>query len=210
MKSHNHYLYSLIEQGEHEHLDFKYQISDAKKIARSIAAFANNDGGRLLVGVKDNGSIVGISSDEEIYMIEQAAEMYCKPEQKVECRVLRAEGKSVLEVIILPTEDRPVKALDENNQWRAYYRVADENVLASNLHVKLWKSQKSPNGVVTTITSQEQEVLSYLNTHGAITVKGVATLVHISLSSAEQMIVNLAQMGVVNISYHKGECLICL
>ncbi|MDY5609301.1 MAG: putative DNA binding domain-containing protein, partial [Sodaliphilus sp.] len=48
------YILQLIDEGEHEHQDFKYQISDAKKIARSISAFANNSGGRLLVGVKDN------------------------------------------------------------------------------------------------------------------------------------------------------------
>ena len=33
---------NLILEGEHEHQDFKYQISDARKIARSISAFANN------------------------------------------------------------------------------------------------------------------------------------------------------------------------
>ena len=60
------YILSLIEEGEHEHQDFKYQISDARKIARSISAFAKNDGGHLLVGVKDNGHIAGVSSDEEI------------------------------------------------------------------------------------------------------------------------------------------------
>ena len=41
------YVSRLIEEGEHEHQDFKYAISDARKIARSISAFANNDGGRL-------------------------------------------------------------------------------------------------------------------------------------------------------------------
>ena len=81
-KSRN-YIQNLILEGEHEHQDFKYQISDARKIARSISAFANNSGGRLLVGVKDNGNIAGVSSDEEIYMIEQAAQMYCQPPQDV-------------------------------------------------------------------------------------------------------------------------------
>ena len=37
-----HYIQDLIEEGEHEHQDFKFQISDARKIARSISAFANN------------------------------------------------------------------------------------------------------------------------------------------------------------------------
>jgi len=51
----SHYIKNLIEEGEHQQLDFKYEISDSKKIARSLVAFANTDGGRLLVGVKDNG-----------------------------------------------------------------------------------------------------------------------------------------------------------
>ena len=34
------YILQLIDEGEHEHQDFKYQISDAKKIARSTAYFA--------------------------------------------------------------------------------------------------------------------------------------------------------------------------
>ncbi len=66
------HLARLISEGEHEQLDFKYAINDSKKIARSIAAFANTRGGRLLIGVKDNGNIVGLSSDEEDYMIEAA------------------------------------------------------------------------------------------------------------------------------------------
>ena len=55
-----HYIQNLIEDGEHEQQDFKYKISDARKIARSISAFANNRGGSLLIGVKDNGKVVGI------------------------------------------------------------------------------------------------------------------------------------------------------
>ena len=41
------YIEQLITQGEHVHQDFKYQITDARKIARSISAFANNSGGQL-------------------------------------------------------------------------------------------------------------------------------------------------------------------
>ena len=64
-----YYLRRLIEEGEHEHQDFKYAISDARKIARSISAFANNDGGRLLIGVKDNGAVVGVPNEEDVYMV---------------------------------------------------------------------------------------------------------------------------------------------
>ena len=54
-----YYIQRLIDEGEHEQQDFKFQISDVHKIAHSVSAFANNRGGRLLVGVKDNGTIAG-------------------------------------------------------------------------------------------------------------------------------------------------------
>ena len=74
--THSDYIHRLISEGEHVHQDFKFEISDARKIAKSISAFANTEGGRLLVGVKDNGKIAGVRSEEEIYMIEAAAQRY--------------------------------------------------------------------------------------------------------------------------------------
>jgi predicted HTH transcriptional regulator len=49
------YIKNLIAEGEGQELDFKYHVSSASKIARTLVAFANTDGGRLLIGVKDNG-----------------------------------------------------------------------------------------------------------------------------------------------------------
>ena len=74
------YIKRLIAEGEHQMLDFKFEVSDFRKIARTLVAFSNTDGGRLLVGVKDNGTIAGVRSEEEYFMIEGAARIYCKPE----------------------------------------------------------------------------------------------------------------------------------
>ncbi len=204
------YIEGLIEQGEHEHQDFKYQISDARKIARSISAFANNSGGHLLVGVKDNGHIAGVKSDEEIYMIEQAATMYCRPEQQVEFSLYKVEDKTVLKVDIAEAPTKPVKAPDEKGQWKAYYRVADENVLASSLHVKVMQHHASDTDENTVIqfTEKEELLIDYLASHGGITIDGYMKLAHVSRHMAEDTIVNLCEMGVVDLSYHNGQCLI--
>lgn len=97
------YIRQLVSEGEHCHQDFKFEISDARKIARSLSAFANTEGGRLLIGVKDNGKIAGVRSDEEIYMIEAAATMYCKPKVELETQTYKVEGKTVLEIRINET-----------------------------------------------------------------------------------------------------------
>lgn len=201
----------MIAQGEHEHQDFKYQISDARKIARSISAFANNSGGRLLIGVKDNGNIAGVKSDEEVYMIEQAACMYCKPEQKVDFTVYPVEGKTVLEVTIYEADIKPVKAQDDNGKWCTYYRVKDENIMASATHVKVLKDAASQSeGTTISFTDKERTLLEYLREHGGITASGVKKLVHCSHMAADEMIVNLCSMNVVSITYHDGTCLITL
>lgn len=52
-----HPIKSLISKGEGVDLDFKQEIQNPRKIAKSMVSFANTQGGILLIGVRDNGSI---------------------------------------------------------------------------------------------------------------------------------------------------------
>ena len=103
----NNYIKHLIEGGENQQLDFKFEIADSRKIARTLVAFANTDGGHLLVGVKDNGAVAGVRSDEEFFMAEGAARMYCRPEVPFEVRDWNVDGRRVLEIIIPKSDQRP-------------------------------------------------------------------------------------------------------
>lgn len=115
------HIQKLIAEGEHQMLDFKFEVSDCKKIARSLAAFANTDGGRLLIGVKDNGAISGIRTEEEKHMIQTAAKMYCKPEVKFKANEWIINGKKVLEIIIPKSSHFKHKAPDHNKYIRCTY-----------------------------------------------------------------------------------------
>lgn len=64
----------IIEEGEHDKLEFKSTLRwDTREscvnrvleqvILKSIAALSNADGGKLLIGVKDDGTIYGLDSD---------------------------------------------------------------------------------------------------------------------------------------------------
>ena len=97
------YIHALIAEGEHQQQDFKFEISDARKIAKTLSAFANTNGGRLLIGVKDNGKIAGVRSEEEKYMIEAAAQLYCVPEVEYSLQTYIVEGRQVLVATIEET-----------------------------------------------------------------------------------------------------------
>jgi len=125
---------AMVAEGEHEHQDFKFAISDARKIARSISAFANNGGGRLLIGVKDNGVIAGVRNEEDAYVVELAASRYCRPEQSVQFRAYKVDGTAIVIVAdIAAATARPVLAGEPDGSWRAYYRVADENAYGARV-----------------------------------------------------------------------------
>ncbi len=130
-------LLQYIAEGEHQQQDFKLRIDDAKKIAITLSAFSNCQGGRLLIGVKDNGNIAGLKSvEEEYHMIEAAATMYCKPAVKVTPTVVREQGKNVLIISLDPAVNRPVFAKNPDEKWRAYLRKADENFMMNRVLAK--------------------------------------------------------------------------
>lgn len=135
-------LQALIQQGEHQTQDFKFRIDDQKKIARTLCAFANTDGGRLLIGVKDNGKITGINPEEEFHMIEGAAQLYCKPPLIFESKVWKENFRIVLEISILKKEESITYAQDESGKWKVYVRRKDHTLLANKILLKIWKFRK--------------------------------------------------------------------
>jgi len=53
----------LIREGENSYIEFKEDTVSNKKLAREMVAFSNHRGGVILLGVDDNGNIVGITRD---------------------------------------------------------------------------------------------------------------------------------------------------
>jgi len=191
------YLYRLIEEGEHQQQDFKFCISDSKKIAKSLVAFANTDGGRLLIGVKDNGKIAGISSDEEFYMIEAAAKIYSKPQISFTTKQWQVDGKTVLEIGIDRSNQKPHFAKDETNKWLAYIRMDDENILAHKIQIEVWKKQKSTKGIYFTYSDTERKLIEYLQQYNSISFSKFIRVAHISRKNAEEVLSNFVIMEII-------------
>lgn len=199
----NRYIHNLISQGEHQQLDFKFQVNDSRKIARTLVAFANTDGGKLLIGVKDNGVIAGVRTDEEYHMIEAAAGMYCKPEIDFAFRPWNIDGKQVLEIDVPALKVKPAFVLTEEERWMAYVRVGDQNILATPLQIKLWKRKNSEQGTVIKYSDSERILMAYLNANPFITLSKFSRLADIPRYKAENILVNMISAGLVEIGQNE-------
>ena len=199
------YIQKLISQGEHQQLDFKFEISDAKKIARSLVAFANTDGGRLLVGVKDNGAIAGVRSEEEFYMVEMAAQLYCKPPIHFTVAQHKVEGRTVLEIFIPKSDEAPHSARDKEDKWMIYIRVKDKNFLANSVLLKVWKRKKQSKGTILRYTEPEKQLLTYLSENNQITFREFIQRAAIKRNVAESILVNFISLDIVEIDFQENE-----
>lgn len=200
------YIYDLIRQGEHQQLDFKHSITDSKKIARSLAAFANTDGGKLLVGVKDNGSIAGVKSDEEFYMVQAAAEMYCKPEITFETKVWELEGKTLLEITIPKiSSNELITAPNKDGKFRVYIRVNDQNFIVNNIYLKAWNKKKFGKGVLVRYADPEKILFDYLENNQKITFSKFMRLTKLSKYKAEKILINLIVLEIIEIIFTENQ-----
>jgi len=195
-----------VAEGEHSRQDFKFMISDARKIARSISAFANRDGGRLLIGVKDNGTLAGVRNEEDVYVVEQAAQIYCRPAQQVEFTAYSVDAAThIICASVARAPRRPVMVLEADGRRRAYYRIADENIAAHPLMVRAWRCRAGAGPAqVLGFSEVESELLRQLDAApDGLLPRDIAIALHRSSAETDRLIVRLAAVGVLDF-HHAG------
>ena len=181
----------LIAEGENQKLDFKYCVSDSRKIARTLSAFANTDGGRLLIGVRDNGSIAGIRSDEEIYMVDTAAHIFCRPVIEYSLRQHVIGGKTILEVEVSKGNEKPYQAMNEEGRWISWIRHLDQNLSANRVLLQIWRKEKKGSGVLVKFGKAENMLMEYLQQNASISLSKFRKISGISAYRAESILANL-------------------
>ncbi|MBE0662945.1 MAG: putative DNA binding domain-containing protein [Bacteroidales bacterium] len=187
----------LIERGEGQHLDFKFEISDSRKIARSLVAFTNSEGGTLLIGVKDNGVVAGVRSEEEYYMVDAAANLYCRPSISFQTHEWTVEGRKVLEITILPDSETLHYAPDKDGNWKVYIRVDDHNLLANSIYLQARRRKKAIKGVFLAYTEKEKTLLHYLDENFSVTLSKFCRMANLSKYKAEKTLANLIALDIV-------------
>ncbi len=194
-----HYIHKLIDQGEHQQLDFKFEIADSRKIAKTFVAFANTDGGKLLIGVKDNGVIAGARSEEEKFMAEAAAQMYCSPNVDFEYKEWLVDGKKVLEISIPKGNERPYYAQNEDGKWMVYIRVNDQNILANKVLINAWKRKARSEGTYINYSDKERLLLEYLEVNDSVSLSKFRKLAKITAYKAENILTNFLALDIIEI-----------
>ncbi|MFQ6014347.1 MAG: ATP-binding protein [Anaerolineae bacterium] len=118
-------LSELLSAPEGQTLERKSGRIHPRDLATTLIAFANADGGRLLVGIEDDGTVTGLDSVADREQVEQllrAAYEFCTPSVQIDYQLVPHQERHVL-VIDVPVSLR----VHNHNNGRVYLRVLDHD-----------------------------------------------------------------------------------
>ena len=128
-----------------------------------------------------------------------AAQMYCRPEVKFTVTKWTLSGKAILEIDIPKAPRRPFFALSEEENWIAYIRKKDQNLLANKILLKVWEKENRKRGSILRYTEKEEILLHYLEQNKQITFSKFCRIARLSRKMAEEILSTLICFGIINI-----------
>ncbi|MFZ1708634.1 MAG: ATP-binding protein, partial [Anaerolineae bacterium] len=112
-------LHDLIAQGEGQRVEFKRSLAELETGARSVTAMANADGGIVLFGVRDDGTISGVEMGAQTKeRVVQAVTANTDPTLYPSVEVVKLGEQIIILVTVPESQDKPHLV-----QGRAYKRV---------------------------------------------------------------------------------------
>ena len=120
-------LSELIRSGENSGVEFKRDLTRPERLGREVAALLNLEGGYILLGVDDDGSVSGLSPAslrglEEWVM--QVARDHVRPSMIPYWQTVAMDSGAVVGVVSIPSDapDKPYKAR-RGSAWVTQARV---------------------------------------------------------------------------------------
>jgi predicted HTH transcriptional regulator len=201
-------LTQLVSLGEGPFMEFKRRVPRAERMAKEIIAFSNTRGGRVLLGVDDDGTILGVrDAEEEEFALREALGSHTDPLVDVSIERISVTPKRDVILVTVPESGRKPHFLvnaGENGQRVAYVRVDHMSVEASREAVRLMRTA-STSDVVFEFGEKEQVLMRYLDRYGRITVVQFASVANIPPRIASHTLVLLTRASILRLHTDVGD-----
>jgi predicted HTH transcriptional regulator len=198
----------LVAQGEGIQLEFKRRATHPEKVVREMIAFANTHGGTLLVGVDDDGSVLGVKYPEEESMgIVEAIQKSCRPQLVYhESLIALSENKFIVRYDIPQSEKRPHLFVLDKEHSETYIRVNDMSIKASTEMEEIVRRNRKKKDIQFTYGEHEDLLMKYLADNKTITLSQFRVLTGLNRFKASRKLILLVLADVLKIeATEKGD-----
>jgi predicted HTH transcriptional regulator len=195
-------LKKLAAEGEGLQLEFKRKAAYPEKIVRELIAFANTEGGTLLIGVDDDKSIPGVKyPDEEAHVVRESLTKHCKPPLAYHESVIGiSENRFVVRFDVPPSTKRPHYLALEKGNRSTFVRVHDMSIKASIEMEEIVRRSKKKRDIHFTFGEQEKSLMEYLDNHHTISLADYRKLSGLNRFQASRKLILLVLANVLRIT----------
>lgn len=141
-------LLEQIQQSESKTLELKSRLPQHDPIAKTMVAFANTSGGKMVLGVDDQRQIIGVPEDGLFVLQEQIVSIIhdrCAPAMLPEIYTANLQGNLVLVVEVFRGNLLPYYIKAEGKNHGTYLRIGASNRKADIDHVlDLERQRRNP------------------------------------------------------------------
>jgi ATP-dependent DNA helicase RecG len=131
---------------ESRRLEFKETFPKGNQLARTVVAFANGAGGKIVFGLKNEPREITGIHDNELFALEERISNHvfnkCTPTIIPEIYIQAVEGKNLLVVKIFPGSQKPYYIKSKGKHKGTYVRIGSSNRLASQEMLEALERQR--------------------------------------------------------------------
>ena len=130
-----------IVHGESKNVEFKVSLpKDSAKYTKTIIAFANTQGGQLVIGVDDKTrSVTGVDDDSAFQIMDSIANAVadsCTPQIVPNIELQTIDRKTVIVITVAPGPNRPYYLKSKGKENGTYIRIAGTSRPADREKIK--------------------------------------------------------------------------
>lgn len=129
----------IISEGEGTNAEFKSILpKDSVKWVKTAVAFANGSGGVLVVGIGDDGTVIGVPDDSAFRIADSMVSAVCDtctPSIPLSTSVQNLDGKSVVIMEVFPGSGRPYHIRDLGEDKGTFIRAGATSRTADPLMI---------------------------------------------------------------------------
>lgn len=193
-------IHKIAQQGEGLRIEFKKKAAFPEKIVKEVIALANTEGGYLLIGVDDDGTVSGQRFiEEEVFVMQKAIGQYIQPNLNYQVEIIKLTQKKGVAVFNIPKSEGRPHFLMEENRRKAFVRVKDRSIQASKEMWEILKRGKNPKDMIFTYGEKENILMKSLVENGKITLKEFQFLAKLPRFLASKTLVRLVLANVIKI-----------
>ena len=167
-----------------------------------MIAFANTEGGTILIGVDDSGLLAGLKyPDEELLSVREALQKHLRqPLIYQDSLISLSENHFILRLDIPPNLKRPILFWTDSTHSECYVRVNDMSVKASREMTEIIRRKRQKKDIRFYFAEHELALMKYLDKYPSITLLEFEKLTSLNQYAASRKLILLVLANVLKIT----------